>query len=78
MRILTNNVLVLEINKYGILEKKNFYNKDNMKKIKIVRYTTDTELKKNSFIYNFFSSMRQKVNDPLGKRAKEREKISQR
>ena len=35
-------------------------------------------LKKNSFIYSFMSSLRQKVNDPLGVRAKKRKEISQR
>ena len=34
--------------------------------------------KKNSFIYDFMSSMRQKINDPLGTRAKKRKEISQR
>ena len=34
--------------------------------------------KKNSFIYEFMSSMRQKINDPLGQRAKKRKEISQR
>ena len=78
MKILENNVLVLEINKYGILEKKEFYNKNDMNKVKIVQNITGTEFKKNSFIYSFFSSMRQKVNDPLGQRAKKRKEISQR
>ena len=31
-----------------------------------------------SFIYNFMSSMRQKIDDPLGQRAKKRKKITQR
>ena len=31
-----------------------------------------------SFIYQFMSSMRQKVNDPLGQRAKKREKVRKR
>ena len=35
-------------------------------------------LKKRNFIYNFLSSMRQKINDPLGVRAKKRKEISQR
>jgi len=78
MKILKNNVLVLEIDNYGILKKKNFYNKDDMKNIKIVKGTTRTGFKKNSFIYDFMSSMRQKLNDPLGKRAKKRKEISQR
>ena len=78
MQIYNNNVLVLEINDYGILEKKDFYNKDDMNKLKTSQNITEKELKKNSFIYNFMSSLRQKVNDPLGVRAKKRKEISQR
>ena len=78
MKIYKNDVLVLEIDNYGILKKKSFYNIDDMEKIKIVENTTQTGFKKNSFIYNFMSSMRQKINDPLGQRAKKRKEISQR
>ena len=78
MKIFENNVLVLEIDNYGILKKKNFYNKEDMESIKIVKATTDAGFKKNSFIYDFMSSMRQKINDPLGVRAKKRKEISQR
>ncbi|WP_440634591.1 outer membrane protein assembly factor BamE domain-containing protein [Candidatus Pelagibacter sp. HIMB1746] len=78
MKILKNHVLVLEIDKYGILKKKSFYNKDDMERIKIVDATTDSDFKKTSFIYKFMSSMRQKINDPLGVRAKKRKEISQR
>ena len=78
MKVYKNDILVLELDKYGILKKKNFYNLDDMKKIKIVKATTETNIRKNSFIYDFMSSMRQKLNDPLGVRAKKREEISQR
>ena len=78
MKIYRNNVLVLEIDDYGILKKKEFYNKDDMKKIKIVDATTKKGFKKDRFIYNFMSSMRQKINDPLGQRAKKRNSINQR
>ena len=49
-----------------------------MKNIKIVEATTEAGFKKNSFIYDFMSSMRQKINDPLGQRAKKRKQINQR
>ena len=49
-----------------------------MKNIKIVKSTTEIGFKRNSFIYNFMSSIRQKINDPLGQRAKKRKEISQR
>ena len=78
MKIFKNNVLVLEIDRYGILRKKEFYNKEDMENIKIVEATTEAGFKKNSFIYEFMSSMRQKINDPLGVRAKKRKEISQR
>jgi len=78
MKIYKNDVLVLEIDKYGILKNKKFYNQDDMENIKIVEATTEAGFQKNSFIYNFMSSMRQKMNDPLGVRAKKRKEISQR
>ena len=78
MKIFKNNVLVLEIDNYGILKKKEFYNMEDMKKIKIAEETTEANFSRNSFIYEFMSSMRQKINDPLGVRAKKREEISQR
>jgi len=78
MKINQNNVLVLELNNYGILTKKKFYNKDDMNNLKIAKSTTEAGFKRNSFIYDFMSSMRQKVNDPLGVRAKKRKEISQR
>ena len=78
MKIFKNDVLVLEIDSYGILKKKEFYNKEDMENVKIVEATTEAGFKKNSFIYDFMSSMRQKINDPLGQRAKKRKEISQR
>ena len=78
MKIFKNDVLVLEIDNYGILKKKSFYNLNDMKKIKITNNKTEADFNKNSFIYDFMSSMRQKINDPLGKRAKKRKEINQR
>ena len=78
MKIFKNDVLVLEIDNTGILKKKEFYNMEDMEKIKIVEDTTEATFARNSFIYDFMSSMRQKINDPLGVRAKKRKEISQR
>ena len=78
MKIFKNNVLVLEIDGYGILKDKKFYNKEDMINIELVDATTEDGFKRNSFIYDFMSSMRQKMNDPLGQRAKKRKKIRQR
>ena len=78
MKIFKNDVLVIELDNYGILKKKEFYNIEDMENIKIAEGTTGSAFKKNSFIYDFMSSMRQKINDPLGVRAKKRKEISQR
>ena len=78
MKVFKNDVLVLEIDNYGILKNKKFYNKNDMENIKIVKTTTGSSYRKNSFIYDFMSSMRQKINDPLGKRAKKRKAATQR
>ena len=78
MKIYKNDILILEIDKFGILKKKEFYNKDDMKNLKIVKATTESGFKRNNFIYNFMSSMRQKFNDPLNKRVENQKEISQR
>ena len=70
-KYLENNVLVLEIDNRGILLKKEFYDLNDMEDIKIVSNKTTVDYKKQSFIYDFLSSMRQKVNDPLGKRKRD-------
>ena len=56
-----NNVLVLEFDKYGILNKKDFYNKENMNKLTFAKKITENEIRKENFIYGFLSSIRQKM-----------------
>ena len=56
-----NNVLVLEFDKYGILTKKEFYNKKKMKKISFAKDVTVNEIRKENFIEGFLSSVRQKM-----------------
>jgi len=56
-----NNVLVLEFDKYGILQKKDLYNKEKMKNIKFSKTVTTNEIRKENFIYSFLSSIRQKM-----------------
>ena len=59
--LLKNNVLVLEFDKYGILHRKEFYDKKEMNKIKFAKNKTENELRKENFIYSFLSSVRQKM-----------------
>jgi len=59
--LLKNNVLILEFDKYGILQRKEFYDKKKMNEIKFAKDKTENELRKENFIYSFLSSVRQKM-----------------
>ena len=71
--LIINNVLVLEIDDRGLLAKMDFYNIEDMNKINFDKSKTEISYKKRNFVYDFLSSMRQKINDPLGVRKKRRE-----
>ena len=73
--IFENNVLLLEIDNKGLLAKKEFFDINDMNQINFIKDETEITYSKRSFVYDFLSSMRQKVNDPLGVRAKKRKKI---
>ena len=66
--LIINNVLVLEISNQGLLVSKKFYNKDDMNEIKFDQTATNINYSKKSFVYNFLYSLRQKIDDPLGKK----------
>ncbi len=67
-KLITNNVLVVEINDLGLLTNMNFYDKNTMNDIKFVSSSTKSAYKKRSFVYDFLSSMRQKINEPIKKK----------
>ena len=56
-----NNVLVLSFNKYGILEFKEFLNKEDINKIKFSEKTTENDLNRKSFVQSFLESVKQKM-----------------
>ena len=57
----TNNVLVLTFDKYGVLSSKEFYNKDDIKKVKFAKKETQNELTQKSFVESFLSSVKAKM-----------------
>ena len=67
-KILANNVLIVEINSMGMLVKKTLFTKNDLKNQNFEKNITGSDLTKTNFIYSFLGSMRQKVNDPLGKK----------
>ena len=66
--LIENNVLILEINNIGILSQKIFIDKEKMNNLEFSEDLIKMSLTKKSFIYDFLSSMRRKINDPLGKK----------
>ena len=71
-KLIINNVLILEIDDFGIVSKKDFLDINKMKDINFDK-DRSASLEKRDFIYKFLSSLRQKVNDPMGVRKKMRE-----
>ena len=67
-KLIVNNVLILEIDDMGILVEKKFLDKEDMQKINFSKNKTNVLVSKDSFIYEFLSSLRQKINDPLGQK----------
>ena len=69
--IIKNNVLMIQIDNRGVLVKKTFFDLNEMNDLDISKRITEVDYQKTSFIYDFLSSMRQKINDPLGKRKRD-------
>ena len=61
--VLTSNVLVLEIDKKGILKSKKFFNIDDQNELSFNKTETATS-DKDSFIYVVISSLKQKIDSP--------------
>tara|TARA_Y100000590_G_C15408912_1_gene896817 strand:+ start:32 stop:502 length:471 start_codon:yes stop_codon:yes gene_type:complete len=66
-KIYENNVLVLEIDKNGILKKKEIMDMTKMNELKFSENSTGKTFKGKSFLYNFMSSLREKINAPIKK-----------
>ena len=65
-----NNTLVLYFNTKGIVYKKEFLNRDNLNEVKFSKKETVPAYSKNTFMYNFLSSFRDKINAPFRKKNK--------
>ena len=67
-KIKTNNILILEINQYGILENKSIINIDEMNNVKFIKTTTTKDFEDKNLLYDVFSSLREKINAPVRKK----------
>ena len=57
----TNNILVLHLNKYGVLEHKHFLSKEDRNKLAFSTDKTDNDLQRDSFVQSFLQSLRTKM-----------------
>ncbi len=64
-KIEKNNVLVINLNEIGIVSKKEFYDINNLNKIKFQKKTTKNIYEKDTYLYNLLSSLRAKLNAPF-------------
>ena len=69
-KITVNNVLLLEIDNKGLLVSKEHLDIDDMNSHEFTKLTTENKYEKNTFIYDFLKTLRQKINDPLGKKTR--------
>ena len=57
----TNNVLILQFNKYGILANKQMLNKSDIEKLNFAKNTTYNKLSQKSFVEKLLSSLKAKM-----------------
>ncbi len=67
-KLISNNVLLLEVDNRGMLVKKKLLKKDDINKLKISQKQTNIKTGKESFITRALSGVIDKMDDPLGKK----------
>ena len=71
-RIEKNNVLVVTLSNKGILKNKSFYKLNDMNDLEFNKKITQNVYQNNDFVYNFLTSLREKINSPTKKRRKDK------
>ena len=69
-KIEKNNILMVEFNNRGILKNKKIFDIVDMNEIEYVKSLTQKDFKQNNFLYNIFTSFREKMNAPARNRSK--------
>ena len=67
-KLIANNVLLLEIDKRGMLVKKKLLNKNDINKLRLSRKETEIVTSQESFVIKALSGVLDKMDDPLGKK----------
>ena len=69
-KLIVNNVLIIEINNQGLLVKKDFFDVNKVNEYKFSEAKTEAAYSKKSFVSDFLSSLRQKIDAPAKQRRK--------
>jgi len=56
-----NNILELKFDKFGVLQNKKIYKKEDMRKVKYSKKITENNVSQPSFVGKFFQSVKQKM-----------------
>ncbi len=67
-KLIANNVLLLEIDKRGMLVSKELFKKEDINKLKLSEKKTNVNNEKASFLVRALSNVIDKVDDPTGKK----------
>ena len=67
-KLIANNVLLLEIDKRGMLVKKKLLNKNDINKLRLSKKETEISTSQESFVIKALSGVIDKMDDPLGKK----------
>ena len=59
--LIDNNILILQFDKYGVLKEKNFFTKEDMKKIKYSKKETENTITKKSFVNSLLQSVKKRM-----------------
>tara|TARA_B100000886_G_scaffold169835_1_gene116264 strand:+ start:2551 stop:3006 length:456 start_codon:yes stop_codon:yes gene_type:complete len=69
-KIEKNNVLVVELDNFGIVRDKKLLDIKNMNDFSYLNTTTEKDFKNENILYDIFSSLREKINAPSKNRSK--------
>ena len=67
-KIKKNNILIVELDDEGLLKNKKLLDLNNMNDLKYIKASTQKEFKNDSFLYDVFSTLREKINSPIRKK----------
>ena len=73
-KLVKSNLLVLKLDDKGVLYNMKFYDLTKMNDVEISKLETTDTFQKRTFLHNFLTSLRRKINEPIKNRIKKNRK----